>query len=96
MPLPPREEQRAIVAFLKHNSENIARVANVITSQSPAYPLFDAGVSWSPPHRAYQIEFFIDNLTDQHYLTYAYDVSDTNALQWGKPRTWGVRLSAHW
>ena len=33
VPLPPREEQRAIVAFLKHNSENIAGVANVITSQ---------------------------------------------------------------
>jgi iron complex outermembrane receptor protein len=71
-------------------------LTNVITSQSPAYPLVDAGLAWSPERSAYQIEVFVDNLSDQRYLTYAYDLSDTNALQWGKPRTWGVRVSTHW
>ena len=63
---------------------------------SPGYTLVNAGIGWSPVGDRYNISVFVDNLFDKEYTHYAYEVSETNALQWGRPRTWGVRLSADW
>ncbi len=71
-------------------------LTGAVTSQSPAYTLVNAGLSWRPRDSRYVVEVFADNLFDKAYLTYAYDVLSVNALQWGRPRSVGVRISADW
>lgn len=60
------------------------------------YALVNAGVNWSPDGNRYRLELFVDNVFNKAYTTYQYILSDVNALQWGRPRTWGIRASAHW
>ncbi len=60
------------------------------------YWLADAGIGWAPPTGNYRIEAFIENLFDKTYETYSFVTSDVNAIQWGKPRTWGIRASVYW
>ena len=73
-----------------------ASLNNNLTSRVPGYALVNGGVSWSPNASNFKFEAFIDNVFDKEYTTYQYFLVDANALQWGRPRTWGVRVSAQW
>jgi iron complex outermembrane receptor protein len=62
----------------------------------PADGLLDAGVSFEPTSGRYRLEVFGENLTDEVYDTYRFQLVDFFARQWGKPRTYGVRISTSW
>ncbi len=61
-----------------------------------AYWLANAGIAWKPPSGDYLFEAFVENMFDKTYETYSFVTADVNAIQWGKPRMWGIRASAHW
>ena len=73
-----------------------SQLNNAPAARIPSYALVNGGVSWSPEGSKYKVEAFVDNIFDKAYTTYQYILVDANALQWGRPRTWGVRASAHW
>lgn len=46
--------------------------------------------------RKYRISAFVDNLTNEHYWTNATRITDTTVRYAGKPRTYGVTVSARY
>ncbi len=59
----------------------------------PSHLLLNAGLRFAPAGSNVALDAFIDNLTDKEYINYAGDFSGYNILQWGRPRTFGIRLS---
>ncbi|AEG48152.1 TonB-dependent receptor [Sphingobium chlorophenolicum L-1] len=73
-----------------------SQLNNGIAARTPSYALANGGLSWSPADSNFTFEAFVDNIFDKAYTTHQYILVDANALQWGRPRTWGARVSAKW
>jgi len=78
-------------AVYNSSSQSIP-VLNPITGIN-AYTLIGAGLSFKPAHSPVSVDAFVENLTNKNYSTFVGDLGGYNIVQWGKPRTWGVRLS---
>jgi iron complex outermembrane receptor protein len=65
-----------------------------VQSQSPAYGLTSANLSWSSPSNRYHVDLFGENLFNEDYYIYAQNLyPDTQYVVWGTPRTIGLRMS---
>ena len=56
--------------------------------------LFDARLTWSSPDEKMSVALFGENLGDEDYFFDGFDVAGSvRAKFWGKPRTWGLKVS---
>lgn len=62
----------------------------------PAYPLVNAGISWTPEKAPFKIDFLVENLTDQAYYTFTDSYVGVDVINWGKVRTFAARISTSW
>jgi len=62
----------------------------------PSYTVVNAGLRYAFPKSKTSLDFFVDNLTNKYYITYAGDFAGYDILQWAKPRTFAIRVSNRW
>lgn len=70
---------------------------NQPTESQKAYGLVNGRLSWTSSDDRFGVELFGENLFDKKYFIYGADISGINdslVVVWGRPRTFGVRLSA--
>lgn len=59
----------------------------------PGYGLLAVGVQYAFPKSNVTLDVFADNVTNKGYFTYRFNLFGYNPSQWGRPRTFGVRLA---
>jgi iron complex outermembrane receptor protein len=63
-----------------------------------AHTVYNARVSWAPTGKKWEAAFFLNNIGDEIYRVYTYDVAYTTGQipsVYAKPQTWGVSLTYH-
>ena len=63
-----------------------------------AHTVYNARVSWAPTGKKWEAAFFLNNITNEIYRVYTYDVAlSTGQIPsvYAKPQTWGVSLTYH-
>ena len=62
-----------------------------------AYWLWNARVTYTSPKDDYSVSLWVKNLTDEEYITTAFDTAEfgVNSIGVGDPRTFGVTFSAY-
>ncbi len=64
----------------------------------PAHIMGNARVGWSPANKRWDVSVFVNNLGQEVYRVYTFDVASyTGQIPsvYGKPRTWGASLTYH-
>jgi iron complex outermembrane recepter protein len=62
-------------------------------ARTDSYGLVDLSASWTSMNERYSIRAFVENVTDEEYLTHAFSIENYTGTVtgiWGRPLTWGV------
>ena len=63
-----------------------------------AHTVYNARISWTPNGKKWEAAFFLNNITNEIYRVYTYDVAASTGQipsVYAKPQTWGVNLTYH-
>ena len=81
---------------LSHRSKTYHDPANSLSIVQPAYTLVDARLAWTSSSEAFEVAIFGKNLTKEDYFTAAEFVPafGVQNMVVGRPREWGLQLTA--
>jgi iron complex outermembrane receptor protein len=89
----------AALAKFHYQSETFYDIQNYGNAREDGYTVTDARVEWTSGDDQWQLALFVNNLTDEEYLTYTFDFAGAlgfNQLLYGKPRWYGGSVMYRW
>ncbi|MCC7412310.1 MAG: TonB-dependent receptor [Gammaproteobacteria bacterium] len=85
-------------ADFNYKSRHYFEIQNHDNTRESGYVLGNARLAWSPAGERWALAVFVQNLADQEYRAYAFDLSALGVTQemYGRPRWVGGTLSVRW
>ncbi|RMF11163.1 MAG: TonB-dependent receptor [Alphaproteobacteria bacterium] len=80
-----------------HRSSQYRDAVNTPQLKADAYWLWNARATYIPSSQAYELAFFVTNITDEIYVTNGVEVLGLGYVEayYSRPREWGASLTVH-